>query len=610
MLKEKQIDEILIDIGAKLKYANRNNTLLKSDNYKGESYTKADWCHGYGKAVEFAEEVCVHAELGKFPEKLMVAKAPNETPEELEYRRAVFESITVPYWHRAENSLNRVWAEQNYKIDFGDEDATKYYTKEYPIYGSIISYFQSVVTKQKIRDPNSVLCLDFDLPVKDNGQGELVPDQSVQLEPYATIYDADDVLMFEIDDIALFMSKEKSTVKVGGKDERKGYVLYLYDDTNIYRIEQVGEFTDYTFEQSIYYAHNYGKLPAWKLRGIPYEVYSDNPVYQSYFIGALPYLNKALKNDSTLDASINKIAYPTRVYYQSKCNAAGCNDGLVYSPDKDPQKCKSCGGSGVMRFSPLRDFIQTPPANATEDTGTPLPFPALTYVNPDTAILAFTKEKIEQDIVNGFAFINIDVTNEAQSNGTEATATEVRINRDEFYSFLLTISNELFNLLENFVNAANKVRYQQEITISVSPPKTFELVTAQELTAELATVGLPKIAVQQLTHDFLTSRFSQNGQIYKQWKLIENIDPYAFSTVTELLALKSAGVIPLWQFILHNEIKNYIDNALLANPNYLEKKIEEIRKELETKAQEKAALMTARTSADAILNDMATGGAA
>lgn len=562
MLTENQIKSLLGSISDKLKNAN--------SGYKknGHGYKSCDWCEGYKEAVEFAEAICVHAEMGKFPEKLMVAKAPNETPEELQYRKDVFESITVPYFHRAENSLNRIWAEQNYKIDFGDEDAKKYYTKDYPIYNSLISYFQSVVTKQKIRDPNSVLCLDFDLPLKEISEGEYVVDQSEQIEPYATLYDSDDVLMFEVGDMALFMSEEKSEVEYSNGKKRMGYVLYLYDDTNIYRIEQTGKYVDYTFNINVYYSHNLGYLPAWKLRGIPYEVYADNPIYQSYFVGALPYLNQALKLSSTLDLSINKIAYPTRVYYSQKCNAKGCRDGFILDGVGEPSKCQACKGTGQLKFSPLRDYIQEPPT-PLDDTGSQLPFPALTYVSPDTAILTFNKEKIQEDIVAAFKFINIDVTNEATSNGTEQTATEIRINRDEFYAFLLTISNELFGLLENFINAANKVRYNEsEIVVTVSPPKTFELVTPAELTQELSTAGLPATALQQLTRDYLVSRFTQNGDLSKTYKIIEIVDPYAAKSTTDIIALKSAGVIQLYQAILHEEILSYIADEVAKDRGF------------------------------------------
>lgn len=604
MLKEEQVQQIVRKVGDTLK--NKGRTY----DHAQKSY---DWSDGYKDACEFAEQIKVHAEIGAFPEKLMVAKAPNETAEELAYRKAIFESVTVPYWHKAENSLNRIWAEQNYKIAYGSDDAKEYYTSKYPIYGSIINYFQSVVTKEKIRDPNAVMVLDFDLPVKELAEGEVVVDQAKALEPYGFIYCAEDVLMFELGDYALFMSREKSMVEWGNsKKAAKGYVLYLYDDENIYRIEQTGKYVDFKFTSSVYYKHELEYLPCWKLGGIPYEVHADNPIYQSYFIGAIPHLNTALKNNSTLDLSINKCAYPIRNYYESKCTHKGCVDGRVFDDAKGQHvDCPTCKGRGKMQFSPGRDIIQTPPANAAEDTGNQLPFPAFAYVSPDTGILEFNKTKIREDIIEAFTFINIDLSSDATANGAEATATEIRIDRDEFYTFLLKFSNEAFMLLSNLLAACNAVRYNDEkVTATVSPPKSFDLITAAELTQELSNANIPAIAKEQLIEDYLINRFTQQGNLVKKMRVLKAIDPYLFTPVLDLLALKAQGAVLPWQIVLHNEAASYIDDEIRANADFLDTDVIAIRTKLQERAKAAAATLTQARDAASIVNELAGGGAA
>lgn len=597
MLQEQQIKSIVGRISANFKAS--SSTKKKGDEVWGEAYKHA---------TTFAEQIEVHSEIGQFPEHLMRAKAPNETSEELNYRKECFESITVPYWHRAENSTNRIWAQQNHKIDWIEESIKTYFTSDYPIYGSVLNYFQSVVTKKKIRDPNAVLCVDFDLPVKQNANGEIVPDQSVELKPYASIYESENVLMYEDGQFALLLSEEKSVIQHGNDKSADGKVFYMYDDTNIYRIEQTGKKVDWTFQYSIYYAHNLGYMPAWKLKGIPYEVYADNPVYQSYFIAAVPHLNKAIKLDSTLDASINKIAYPTRAYYEQDCPASGCNDGMIYNASNERSKCTSCNGTGKTKFSPMRDLVHKVPS-ATDPEA--LPFPGLAYVSPPSEILQFNETKIDSDIIKAFTFINIDMSSAVNANGTEETATQIRIDREEFYSFLLTFSNEIYQLLYDFAYAAATIRNGgNEVDIVVSAPKTFDLITAAELTTELSNSSLPEIAKRILTTEYLAQRFSQQSEIAKRKEIIDMVDPYAYKSDMEILAMKGVGAIEMWEIILHNKINAFLDEIISENENFLEQPIKKIKEGLIKQAKDRAKEIQNASnpiSAEGIMTDIATG---
>lgn len=569
------------------------------------------WGDAHVKSVEYARQIEVHSEIGAFPEELMRAKAPNETQEEIDYRRNAYESITVPYFHRAEGSLSRIWADQNYVVKYNDETLEEYFTKKYPLYGSAINFFQSVVTKKKIRDPNAVLAIEFDIPKKPNSEGEEVYDQAASLMPYACIYESHDVLIYEDEDYCLLMSEEKSEVYFGNSKDKvhEGVVMYLYDDENIYRIFQIEKKIDWKFAYEVYYKHDLGYMPAWKLKGIPEKVYENNPVYQSYFISCVPYLNTAVKMNSTLDCSIAKVAFPIRAYYGTKCKAQGCSNGMIYEAGKEPHKCPTCGGAGVMKFSPLRDHVQDAPT-ATDQIDQ-MPFPSITYVSPDAAILEFSRNKIKEDIVAAFTFINIDVTSRADSNGTQTSATEIKIDRDEFYTFLLTISNELFWLFNKFADTTAKLMGKGDVTVSA--PKQFDLTTSAQLTTELGVATLPTVAKAKLNVEYLAKRFPQDGNIVKIGEIVELVDAYAYNTPQEIIMFKGAGVIQLWQVILHNEILNFIADEVDKDEKFLEKDYQAIKTTLIALAKTQAATFGTNT-ADKLLNDLGqpkpAGGAA
>ena len=604
MLNNTQVEEIAM---LAAKNAKRFHELKGKDR-------RSVWGEAYKEAVEHADEICVHSERGEFPTDLMVAKAPNETPEELAYRKAIYESITVPYWFRAESSLNRIFSEQNYKIEWpADNEAAKsYFTEQFPVYGNIISFFQSVVKSKKVRDPNAVLALDFNLPLKQAASGEMVVDQSKEIKPYASIYESEHVLMYEIGDFCLLHNDEENTaVEYGGnKKAPMGMVMYLYDDTYIYRISQTGKFIDFTFTVEQYYKHNLGYVPAWKLRGIPCEVEGGNPVYESYFAPALPHLNKAVKLDNTLDLSIGKVAYPIRVYYEQACTNSECNNGKVYSAEGGAKACSVCNGTGKLKFSPARDYVHQVPGRLDDADNQPQ-FPGLTYVSPDSNILEFSKQKIKDDIETAFTFINIDVSLKGDNTG-EQSATKAKIDRDEQFTFMLTISNELFALLSDFINAAYSIRWgssHENKAIKVSPPKTFELLTSQELTSELSEgkkSGIPNIALLELNKEYIQQRFPQNGVASRIATIVNYCDPYSIKSSEEIALLKGQGIIQLWQAILHEEIINYIQEEQLNDSEFINKDLPEIKTTIEAKA--KARADESKVNANTLMNQLANGG--
>ena len=193
-MEQNKLKQVISTLVEKLKAAPHND------------YEKAKWGELYKKSTEHADEIEVHA-YGEFPEKLIGSAFPNELKEETNYRRSSFQPTTKPYWKKALKKLNRIWAEQNYQIDWTDDTIREYFTAQTPIYKSTIGFFRSIATQSKVNDPNGVLVLDFDLPTKEI-DGEIIADDSKELEPYPPIYYSDDVLMFESGDFALIMREK------------------------------------------------------------------------------------------------------------------------------------------------------------------------------------------------------------------------------------------------------------------------------------------------------------------------------------------------------------------------------------------------------------------
>jgi len=550
MLNEKQLSEILSEVSAKYKAASSNK------------HGKPNWGELHKEACEHAQEIEVHA-CGEFPDKLIGANFPGETDEEKLYRKQSFQPITKPYWKKAMRTVNRVWAEQNYSIDWNDEDARKYFLENFPLDNDVRNFFKSIVTVNKISEPNGLLCIDFDLPVKQNEEGEIVIDDSMELKPYATVYEIEDVFLYEDGELALVKSDEKSVVEFAGKKDKVGVVLYLYDNENIYRIVQVGKKVDWTFELSIYYNHALGYLPLWKLKGTPEEVIDGVVYYESYFAPALPHLNEAVIIHSTNKSVRNKVSYPTRVYYDQPCTNEGCNHGKVWSDDKQVN-CSSCGGTGSVRFSPFSDYKHELPTATNNSGSQDVSFPGFTYVAPDGAIIKDNEDIIDKYLETAFLFLNIDVNAKGNSEGlNDPTATKSKIDRDEQYISMLDISNELFWLLQQFLNAAYKVRYGKDSPIKVKPPTNFDMISSDELNTRLGKAKadkLPNLALSEMTIQLFEQEFSST--ISRVAQIARYCDVLFVTDNSDISILQTNGNVEKYQVILHVNFEAFIQQIM------------------------------------------------
>jgi len=599
MLTENTITRILNELGEKIKKSPKNEI------------PKADWGEIYKKSYVHAEEIEVH-ECGEFPEKLIGDNFPNELDEEKNYRRKSFQPTTKPYWEKAVNKLNRIMASQNFHIEWNDNDAKEYFTKEYPLFRSVLSYFKQIVIGYKISDPNGVLVLDLNLPVKEDAEGQLVTDDTKEIEPFATIFESEDVVMYENNDFALLLSEEKVNVEHGGRVQNIGLVFYLYDKTNIYRVFQTGKKVDYTFGIEVYYEHGLGYLPVWKLKGKPMEVINGNVYYESYYSAALPHLNEAIIIHSTNKGVRNKVSYPIRAYYEQPCTNKDCHDGSIITGSGDSvrhEKCGTCKGTGQVKFSPFRDYVHNLPDRLNDNDQ--VAFPGFAYVSPDGTIIKDNEEIIDKYLSTAFNFIHSGVKEvvSGQGTGQDKTAIESKIDREDEFVSMLTISDEVFELLMHFIEAAYQVRYGGESPIEISAPKTFELTTADELNRELESAraaNMPSVVLSAIYIQYVQKKFPLNANVANIVEVSQYCDSLFTLDEQTIQMMQAGGNIEKWQVILHVNIDVFINQLLNEDENLFEKSNDEISQKLIAMAKAKEAEMSAgQNTAGNIINQIA-----
>jgi hypothetical protein len=540
----------------------------------------------YPEWVRMADRAAIHAHIDTFPESLFKTKAPREDDAQWEYRRTNYRSNTRVHWNRAVNSTLRIYNKQNWSITFNPdkpqfekESAKAYFTEDYPKFGSLVNWFQSVFHIEKFVDPNGVVLV---CP-------EYIPEEDELVSPVAKIYPSDKVYHCS-DDLVMVLTDHKSTVQYNGKPVKEGLVFYLATDEWIYKIEQVGKKIDYKFEIEEYFQHGVGEVPAFQLKGYPIKY-----GYKSYFYDALDALDEALYDYSTLQLGKVDRVFPIKVEVVDKCNVSGCESGRIftgYTDDKDGNKvkqyavCDGCGGTGYTgKSGPL--VVNTITTDRYETDGQTPPFPNVAFVSPDVEPLRFLKEDIDGNLSNAFTSLNIPITID-KVDGTE-TATGRLIDREEFYSFLVHLAAENFGQLDLLMWWIGFMRYGVDYQgHTIHQPHEFTIRSSAELTEEMKAAkdaGFPDIVMGQLNAQYIKTRLTTDKHADRINEVVEHIDGLRHQDSQEISMAVAAGAIERWKWNLHLNIYAWILQKLDEDEKYLEKSISEIKTDMEAIAK-------------------------
>lgn len=540
----------------------------------------------YVKTIELKDRVEAHTNLDHIPKDMLRHRGPYEDDKQHKYRKENWTNITMPYFMKALGKLSRITNPSNYSITWksNQSEEQEYINKDIPVFGSVVNYFEQIILTQKIIDPNSLLVIKpYSLPIKEDivdGQLVYVLDDSKKIDPVPVLYECNKVVQYKEGVYAMVELEEKSWVLWGNGKVKEGKIFEFYDTENIYRITQIGKKGDYTFtEPELYYPHNLGYLPCEKLKGIPKT--DDNFIfYQSYFIYAIPHLDAALYEYSNLDISLVTQMFPQRVEYVDRCDAQGCDGGYVrreYEGELKTEICQSCQGSGSRNpIGPMasKQHIAPDPLNTNPDTQ--IPFPGLAYVAPPTDPLKFVYDKFKNDVIDAFAFVNIEVSDSAVK-GSE-TALGKQIDREELFAFLMRISTEYYDLMDFCLETIGLMRFGDAFEKPiVSPPTSFAIRSEADLTNELIEgkkAGLPDIALRQIIRDYISKRFSNQTNIEPIVSVVFLVDRIITSNQIESSAKLANGTVRKWEVVLHDSIYTIIDNAVLEDTNFFSKPIQ------------------------------------
>jgi hypothetical protein len=531
----------------------------------------------YKDAVLQHHKVAVHSELDCFPYELLRTKAPNQSPEEWEYQMGLYESYTNSTWGRAKNKTKIIANDQNYAIDGWDDEQKRYFYEDYPTYHNIVDYFFDIVRDRKIDYPNEVLLIEPEfIPGEYDEEGNFKPDQSELIRPIARIVKEKDIIDYIDNEYLLVLAEDDMDYTLAGTEYHNGLKFYFYDKTQIIEVKQTGFDNSHvpTFDYTVVYEHNWGWLPARKLQGRPVKNEDGRVLYHSPFAEAIPDLNDVIRMSATRSMSVNKLAYPIIIAVVDPCNysdlATGsrCNGGKIMLSTGVFGVCPHCNGTGKQsNHSPTGVYeVVARTQNGLGDNILPMT-PPVQFAAPGSEILEYLGKIIEEKKKSAFGHLF------ESEDANAATATGKELEKEEFISFLIQFSNELFSLMAFTIEGIGYMRYGKEFIIpSITKPKNFSLKTNADITLEIGEAkknGLPSIYNERLITESNATRFNTSPtseaelELFFRINRLWNLEPLTVragigKTCTEVDA------------IIYDSISTFIKNAQAENDNFWE----------------------------------------
>ena len=527
---------------------------------------------GYNYCAHMYDSIVVHANANTFPAHLFAVRAPNETKEQSEYIRANYKPSTLSVFEDFKSTVGRAFGDQNWSVSynkerserFGDDTFERYVNQELPVFGSLEMWAKGMLPTLKLIDANGIIAVypsSIPTVVTEDGQ-EVVGNDLVKPEPF---YYSCKQIVAKGEGYHMVVSQYKSVIKEGSKNVYDGEVLLLFDDMNVWRIEQTGKKSEFTFGQPfVYYAHNIGYVPYITLMGTP-QLIDNRLIFTSPFLTAVPLLDQVVLDNSYLNMVKAMSAFPFMVALGEHCefeNDHGkCMDGQIWNGNENVN-CPACGGAGVRsRFSPTGVLLIKPKTTTSEgDTGINGDY--IKFVSPPLDTQEFLRREIDSNILKSRSVIHLSTSDQAVS-GNEAVTATVSLNKlRSLVAFLKPISDQMFTVYEFVANVVGDMRYGQDFGgVKFVYPTTFDITTPGDYIAmisEAMKAGVPPSVIYALVYNYIKTINYTDEETTMVYDLILAADRLILMTPQEIALRVANGTVEKWQDVLHSSAPQLI----------------------------------------------------
>jgi len=551
---------------------------------------------GYRMAVDMMEQIDIHASKYRYPDKLFICRAPNETDAEYIYRRQNYKNTTAPVFSDYLATVGRSNSDQNWSLETEDIALYEYLTKQLPKYKDIGGYLKNFITPLKAKDANGIIAIEpKNIPlIRDeegnislNGEGmAIISDEPV--EPMPVYYSCRHIVAQELDEWYAVISYEKSEVQFNGKSVKMGLVVRIFDEANIYEFRQTGVFTDYQFTPVfVRYPHTYGQVPAAKLKGIV-ALIEDKIIYISHFSPAADLLDLVLLDESNLSAIKATSIYPYKVALGTPCTfergGNRCNDGMLFNPSAvsgnydgegkqilgRDESCPNCLGSGLRpRMSPFGVLLINPGTQLNETGDGNINGDYLKFVSPPIDAPRFLQEQIDKNEYRSRKIIHLQAADTAVTGKEGINPTASLNNARATSAFIEPISDQTFEIMETMIGAINSMRFTDAKGFTLTKPQNFDITTPSdqlELISIFIKDGLPPGLTAYHIQKYIASISYTSSNLAKSFKLIMDQDLLICVSPDDINLRLTAGDIEPWRDTLHQSGFQLIKMLLEEDP--------------------------------------------
>lgn len=599
----------------------KEKILLYKSWKENMSEDKGDYCEffeGYHALCEDYNDIRSHSVKGVFPHKIFKERSPHQTQQEFNFVKNNYQQTTnLPMFMDTVSSISRAFNDVESFVKYDEEtpkgkEYKEYVTTGVPIYYSVENYVTQVMPENKLRDAMGVTVVKPKRTIKLVQEGDqiiaveddqtlrtpeifYIPTPNIWSEPNAPYY--------------ILLSREKSKVMDGNKEVPKGMVIWLVDETSFFIFAQTGDINKYEFELIDQFEHGSGEIPVNRFKGIAVINEAGDLVYQSPFLYAVPSLNVVVLDQSYLQISKDKTAFPVQVMIGNECDFldpithSQCIDGSIEWQNEDgPHRkdCPKCKGTGKKnRISPQGTLLlrgRTREGGEAEKVSD-----ALAYVSPETNTMQFLKSEISANTKNAKSILHLDTDSDKAGENVVQSAS----NSKALTAFIKPISDQMYAMYEWILNVMGMQRYGTDYPKpDVVYPKTFEFLTEEDyllLIKQAQEAGAPPFVISSLIWKYLSAIFYTDTQAAKVAELVMMSDRLVTLTTNEIQQGLLNKTIEPWEKILHDSAIKFIIE-LQSEPSFWAENRDRVKLIID-KAKARATEIKTSTTVQPVINE-------
>jgi hypothetical protein len=524
----------------------------------------------YDETVKIANRLKPHAtgDIDALADHLLKERRPSEMPETFAYRKKIAVRKTKGTVDKIFNCLCKIRKSPDWNIKYDAEyynskpklkefNLNKYCEELLPRHQSITNWVFNYQLKVAMYDPNAVVIIGI----------EALGDTELDfVKPIPITFESCDVFDYS-DKLFVGKSTEKSTYNFGKSQRTDGDVIWVLTPTEIYKYSQINVKGE--FEITIYYNHNIGKLPCWKIGGQLID--EQNMIYESMFDAMQPYLDEAFREYSDLQAEVLNHVHSIQWAYESQQCPTCKGQGKMIVKGKGTVVCSDCNG-GKISTSPLKRIVISPP-----EPGQPAaPAPPMGYVQKDTAIVELQDRRIRNHEYDALACFNMEYL--AKTPQVESGVAKT-LDREELTTFVNMIAEQLVQGMDlayyyineylfNVMIPDSKEREKQLPEIAV--PTIFDLLNSQYYLDELqkaTTAKVNPVVLKELQLEYAQKKF-YDDDTYEELELVYKLDPCGALSTEEKTVYSAQRFVSDFDLIKSANIYEFVKRAINANKEF------------------------------------------